>query len=199
VPLNTDIPITDVDNDLVVFTPTPNLNSAGGTTFTVNFQVKDDGGTNFGGNNTSAGNVLTFNVAAVNDRPTTASFSRTLNENQPAPLNTSYTFTEADFGFTDTNDAVAGGGPASPNFDNVLIISTPTGGELRNGNTVITGSPASPVAIPRINIQNGLVKFFPTQFLNSSKTPPTTFGFNFRVQDGGGTGSIRSQWAPITR
>ncbi|MEY2617760.1 MAG: Hemolysin, plasmid, partial [Pseudomonadota bacterium] len=58
------------------FTPAPNAHGSGYASFT--FQVQDDGGTDRGGQNTSAVYTLTINVTSVNDAPVNNSASESL-------------------------------------------------------------------------------------------------------------------------
>ena len=77
-----------------------NANGAGYASFT--FQVQDDGGTANGGVDLDAiANTMTVNVTAVNDAPAGTNNTVTTLED------TQYTFTAADFGFTDPNDSPA--------------------------------------------------------------------------------------------
>ena len=82
----------------LVFTPAANANGAGYASFT--FQVQDDGGTANGGVDLDpTPNTITINVTAVNDAPAGANKTVTTLED------TAYTFTAADFGFSDPNDS----------------------------------------------------------------------------------------------
>ena len=64
--------------------------------------MQDDGGTANGGVDLDAtANTMTVNVTAVNDAPAGTNNTVTTLEDTP------YTFTAADFGFTDPNDSPA--------------------------------------------------------------------------------------------
>jgi len=85
----------------------------------------------------------------------------------------SYTFAEADFGFTDPNDSPANGLLA------VKIATLPSAGALTNNGATLSAGDSVPVA----NITGGLLVYTPA---------PNGFGtgyasFTFQVQDDGGT------------
>ena len=92
--------MADITAALLVFTPAANANGAGYASFT--FQVQDDGGTANGGVDLDPSpNTMTVNVTAVNDAPAGTNNTVTTLED------TAYTFTAADFGFSDPNDTPA--------------------------------------------------------------------------------------------
>ena len=77
--------------------PAANENGTGYASFT--FQVQDNGGTANGGVDLDqSANTITINVTAVNERRLVRTTTVTTNED------TTYTFTAADFGFSDPND-----------------------------------------------------------------------------------------------
>ena len=83
-----------------MFTPAANANGNGYASFT--FQVQDNGGTANGGVDLDPSpNTITVNVTPVNDAPSGADKTVITNED------TAYTFTVADFGFSDPNDSPA--------------------------------------------------------------------------------------------
>jgi hypothetical protein len=82
-----------------VFTPVANANGGGYASFT--FQVQDDGGTANGVDLDPTPNTLTVNVTTENDAPQGADNTVTTLED------TAYTFSAADFGFSDANDSPA--------------------------------------------------------------------------------------------
>ena len=88
----------DINGGKLVFTPAANANGAGYASFT--FQVQDDGGTRQRRrrSRSSPPNTMTVNVTAVNDAPAGTNKTVTTLED------TAYTFTAADFGFSDPND-----------------------------------------------------------------------------------------------
>src|SRR5690606_18673597 len=84
---------------------------------TFEFRVQDDGGVTDGGVDTDqSANVVTINVTEVNDAPDGADATLVTLED------TAYTFTTADFGFTDAND-----NPAD-SFLSVVVTTTPLKG-----------------------------------------------------------------------
>ncbi len=88
----------------LVFTPAANANGAGYASFT--FQVQDDGGTANGGVDLDpTPRTMTVNVTSVNDAPAGTDKTVTTLED------TAYTFTAADFGFTDPRHDSAGQHP----------------------------------------------------------------------------------------
>jgi hypothetical protein len=132
--------------------------------------------------NQSGTTTITVTVTATNGRTATDTFDLTVNSvNDPPSGNdntvstnedTAYTFTAADFGFTDPNDS-------PPNtFLAVKITTTPALGTLTNNNVLVNAGDFIPVA----NINGGLLKFTPAA--NEFGTPYTSF--TFQVQDNGG-------------
>ena len=92
--------MADITGGKLKFTPAANANGAAYASFT--FQVQDDGGTANGGVDLDQSpNTITINVTSVNDAPAGTNKTVTTLED------TAYTFTAADFGFTDPNDAPA--------------------------------------------------------------------------------------------
>jgi hypothetical protein len=81
------ISITDINNNLLTFKPDPNANGTGYASFT--FQVRDDGGTLNGGQNTDQSpNTITFDVDAINDAPLhTVPGGQTINEDATLTFN----------------------------------------------------------------------------------------------------------------
>ena len=93
--------MTDITAGKLVFTPATNASGGGYASFT--FQVQDNGGTANGGVDLDpTTNTITVNVTAVNDPPSGADKTITTLED------TAYTFSLADFGFSDPNDSPAG-------------------------------------------------------------------------------------------
>ncbi len=109
---------------------------------------------------------VNITVNAANDPP-----SGTDNTVSTAE-DTAYTFTVADFGFTDPNDT-------PPNTLLAVKITTlPALGTLTNNNVAVNAGDFIPVA----SINGGLLKFTPAA--DGNGTPYTTF--TFQVQDNGG-------------
>ncbi|MBC7701952.1 MAG: hypothetical protein H7225_16330 [Massilia sp.] len=110
---------------------------------------------------------MTVNVTAVNDAPAGTNKTVTTNED------TAYTFTAADFGFTDPNDS-----PANTLLG-VKITTLPGAGSLTlNGVAVTAGQ-----VISAANIASGLLRFTPVANANGTGYS----SFSFQVQDNGGT------------
>ncbi|MCC7037441.1 MAG: cadherin domain-containing protein, partial [Alphaproteobacteria bacterium] len=158
---------TDIGNNLLVFTPAANTYGAGNSSFT--FQVRDNGGTLNGGvDYDQSPNTFTFNVTSVNDAPAGTDTTVTTLED------TAYTFTAANFGFSDPNDA------ASPNaFANVVMTTLPAVGALTLNGVAVTVGQVVSVA----NINSGLLRFTPAANGNGA----TYASFTFQVRDDGGT------------
>jgi hypothetical protein len=106
---------------------------------------------------------------AVNDAPSGADKTVT------TPQNTAYTFTAADFGFSDSNDSPANSLLA------VQITSLPAQGTLTDNNIAVNPGQFIPVA----DITGGLLKFTPV----ANTTGNGYANFTFQVQDNGGTAS----------
>jgi Bacterial Ig domain/Calx-beta domain len=132
--------------------------------------------------NQSGTTTITVTVTATNGRTATDSFDLTVNAANDPPAgtdntvstaeDTAYTFTAADFGFTDPNDS-------PPNTLLAVKITTLPGlGTLTNNNVAVNAGDFIPVA----DINGGLLKFTPAADGNGS--PYTTF--TFQVQDNGG-------------
>ncbi|HUL07993.1 MAG TPA: tandem-95 repeat protein, partial [Candidatus Acidoferrum sp.] len=85
---------SDIAAGKLTFTPDADANGSGYASFT--FQVQDDGGTANGGVDLDpTPNTITVNVASVNDAPAGADNTVATDED------TAYSFTTADFGFSD--------------------------------------------------------------------------------------------------
>ncbi len=157
------------DISYLTFTPVANANGDSYANFT--FQVKDDGGTTNGGVNTDqTPNTITIDVTSVNDAPDGADKTVTTNED------TAYTFTAADFGFSDTSDS-----PAN-NLLSVIINTLPSLGFLALG----AGS-----SIPGVVSAGQEIALADISYLTF--TPPANANgdsyanFTFQVKDDGGT------------
>ncbi|HVQ08965.1 MAG TPA: Ig-like domain-containing protein [Allosphingosinicella sp.] len=155
----------------------PASHASGAASFT--FQVRDNGGTDDGGQDTDqAPNTITFDVNPVNDAPSGTDKSATGSEDDP------YVFAAADFGFSD---------PVEGNSFFAVRITTlaAQGAILLNGVAVTAGDF---VAVSAIDA--GMLTFQPD---------PNAFGapyasFTFQVQDSGGTayGGVDTDQTPNT-
>ncbi len=100
VALNQFISVADINSGLLKFTPAANANGASYASFT--FAVQDNGGTaNSGVDLDPTPNTITVNVTSVNDAPAGTDATVT------TPEDTAYTFSTADFGFSDPDDVPA--------------------------------------------------------------------------------------------
>ena len=122
-PIDQLITKAELDAGDLVFAPATNGDRNDYASF--GFEVVDTGSTANGGQNTSSAATATINVAAVNQAPTTSSFSLHVSENQSLPLTSSL------FPFTDTNI------PAEP-LAGIVLTSLPAQGTL----TLNTGAGA---------------------------------------------------------
>ncbi len=139
----------------------------GSSTRTVSFVVND--GT---ANSTAA--TRNISVAAVNDAPDGANNTLTLNEDAV------YTFTSADFGFSDVDDHA---------LQQVWIDTLPSAGELRwNGATFAAGN-----WIDVADIDAGLFTYTPA----ADGFGTGYASFQFRVQDDGGTANGGADTDPL--
>src|SRR5439155_1292256 len=87
----------DIGAGKLVFSPAENAHGSPYTSFM--FQVQDNGGMAYGGVDLDpTPNIITINVRSINDAPAGTDKTVTTLED------TTYTFTTADFGFTDPND-----------------------------------------------------------------------------------------------
>ena len=112
-------------------------------------------------------NTMTVDVTAVNDAPAGTDTTVTTLED------TQYTFTAADFGFTDPNDSPANALTA------VKITTMPGAGSLTLSGVAVTAGQTITVA----NINSGNLKFAPVANANGAGYA----SFTFQVQDDGGT------------
>ncbi|HXQ69000.1 MAG TPA: choice-of-anchor Q domain-containing protein, partial [Pyrinomonadaceae bacterium] len=136
---------------------TPAAGLSGTTTITVTVTAT---------NGQTAVDTFVLTVGAVNDPPSGADNTVT------TPEDTAYTFTVADFGFSDPGDT-------PPNTLLAVKITTlPALGTLTNNNVAVNANDFIPVA----SITGGLLKFTPVA--NEFGTPYTSF--TFQVQDNGG-------------
>jgi hypothetical protein len=148
----------DLTDDVLIFTPSPDY--FGTTTF--QYTINDTEGTGLDSTAT-----VTVTVTNVNDAPSGASKTVTTNED------TSYTFTAADFGFSDPTDNGAN------TLAGVKVSTLPlaAGGTLSNNG----GSVALGQVISIADINAGKFKFQPAQDINGNGAA----SFTFQVQDNG--------------
>lgn len=160
------ISVADLNAGLLKFTPAANANGVNLAHFT--FQVQDDGGTAGGGIDLDpTPNTITFNVTSVNDAPAGA------NKTVGVVKDTVYTFSIADFGYSDPNDSPGNG------LQLVRIVSLPALGALTNNNVAV----AVNQTISAADLASGKLKFTPTP----GSTGLNYASFSFRVGDSGGT------------
>ena len=183
------VTVADIASGFLKFIPAANASGVGYATFT--FQVKGDGGTLNGGVDTDpTPRTMTINVTAVSDAPVGTSKTVTMLERTLAasPL---YTFTTADFGFTDPKDATVNGLQG-------VYFTLPPLGLLYNLNN--SGVPLSVTGVPQFmsaaDIAAGKLQFKSVRHGNGS--PYTKF--TFRVRDNGGiaNGGIDTDPSPKT-
>ena len=137
----------------------------GSETSSASFKVSVEDGNEDG--STPTENTFNFTVSPVNDAPAGTDNTITTQEN------TAYTFSAANFGFSDPND-----NPANTLLA-VKITTLPAAGILTdNGNAV---TPGQLISIADIN--NGLLKFTPA----TNATGSNYASFTFQVEDSGGT------------
>src|SRR5205085_124450 len=119
------VSVANITGGNLKFAPAANANGAAYASFT--FQVQDDGGTANGGVDLDQSpNTLTINVTSVNSAPAGTSNTVTMLENTP------YTFSTADFGFTDPSD-----NPADALLA-VKITTLPGAGTLTDNGVAVT-------------------------------------------------------------
>jgi len=160
------IVVADISNGKLKFTPAANANGSGYASFS--FQVRDSGGTDNGGVDLDpTPRTLTIDVTAVNDPP--AGTDRTVTTLE----DTAYTFSAADFGFSDSNDSPA------HNFTALRIGSLPVAGTLSND----VGAVGIGQSIAVADLIAGKLKFTPAADANGTGYA----SFTFQVQDDGGT------------
>jgi len=170
------VSVANINSGLLKFTPAVNANGLNYASFT--FQVQDNGGTVNGGVDLDQSpNTITVNVTAVNDAPSGA------NNTVTALEDAAYTFTAADFGFSDSSDS-----PANTLLA-VKISTLPTAGTLTNNGVAVTAGQFVSLA----NINSGLLKFTPAANANGAAYA----SFTFQVQDNGGTAN--AEWTSINR
>src|SRR5207253_552058 len=131
---------------------------------------KDDGATLNGGVDTDpTPNTITVSVTPVNDPPVSIAGTVTGLEE------TTYTFTLADFNFSDPSDA-----PNSNSLQAVKIATIPTiGGLTLSGQPVTAATPPISTAV----IAGGQLRYTPV----TNGFGPAYASFTWKAQDNGGT------------
>jgi hypothetical protein len=152
VTLNQEILVADIGN--LVFLPAQDTNGAGYDSF--DFKVHD--GTEY----SVAANTITVDVTPVQDAPTAADKTVTTNED------TAYTFTAADFGFSDVD--------AGEVLTKIQITSLESNGTLKLNGVDVTLN--QEIAKPDIDF--GFLVFTPAQDANGTGYD----SFDFKVHDG---------------
>jgi VCBS repeat-containing protein len=150
----------------VQYTSALNDNGTPGATLTVSYQDSAMGATF-----TPLG-VVPLHITLVNDAPDGAPKTITILEDAP------YTFTAADFGFTDVNDTVTAGSTAN-SLAYVMIKTLPTFSEIQLNGVVVDADAVISVA----DINANKLKLLPRPDLNDAPLSQ----FTFQVQDNGGT------------
>ncbi|MCO6459754.1 MAG: hypothetical protein J5I93_31060, partial [Pirellulaceae bacterium] len=149
-----DLPLA-LGQNLLFYQPAPNDHQ----THTLDLLVRDNGGQDFGGRDTSFPTTLQLVIQPVNDRPTATSQVATVLEDRPQPILL-------------TGDD---GDPAQEQQLTFILSSLPAAGQLSQ----TSGGPAiSPADLP-------LTLDDPELFIVANETAPQSF--LFRVRDDGGT------------
>ncbi|MGI4937387.1 MAG: beta strand repeat-containing protein [Janthinobacterium lividum] len=161
----------DIDAGALRFTDSTGLHNAGAQNVSVTgmtFQVRDDGGTAYGGVDTDAvARAMTIDVAPLNQAPVGTAHTVTTLENS------AYTFSAADFGFTDPGEQNAN------HFLQVMITTLPATGSLSYSGAAVTAGSFIDVAA----INAGALVYTPAHNANGAALAT----FSFRVRDDGGT------------
>ncbi|MBS0473503.1 MAG: tandem-95 repeat protein [Proteobacteria bacterium] len=166
----------DIAAGKLVFTPAEDAHAP--VSFT--FQVQDNGGTANGGVDLDpSARTLTVDITSVNDAPAGTSATVTATED------TSYTFSAADFGFSDLHDS-----PENTLLA-VKIASLPADGTLTDNGVAVTAGQY----ISAADIAGGLLVFTPAANANGAGYA----SFTFQVQDNGGTANGGADLDPVAR
>jgi Domain of unknown function (DUF4347)/Bacterial Ig domain/Beta-propeller repeat/Bacterial cadherin-like domain len=161
-----EVTFADIAAGRLKFTPGADANGIGYASFT--FQVRDDGGTANGGVDLDPfAHAITIDVTAVSDAPAGTDAAVTVLEDGV------YTFSAADFGFTEVSDS-----PADA-FAAVTVASLPGAGSLTlSAAPVLAGQ-----SIAAADIVAGKLHFTPAADANGAAYA----SFTFQVQDSGAT------------
>ena len=156
------INISDIDANLLVFSPQPDANGIAYDHF--GFNVQDDGGNAYGGNSSDPQQrIITFDVTSVSDAPSGE------DNTVSTPEDIDYIFSKEDFQFTDPLD--------NDTFISIVITSLPNTGILKIGDEAVTAGRV----IDTADIESGLLIYTPP----SNDTGRGYHGFGYRVQDSG--------------
>lgn len=166
-PVSVNQTIAAADIGQLKFEPAPDANGSGYAAF--QFQVRDTGGTANGGQDTSAEHTLTIDVTPVNDAPAAQDETISLLEDDH------YTFSAADFGFSDPVDGNS--------FTAIEIVSLPEEGILTLLSFPTPGPVAQGAVIAASNLDMGKLGYTPP----ANGSGAGLAGFSFRVKDFGGT------------
>ncbi|MGE4350056.1 MAG: Ig-like domain-containing protein, partial [Candidatus Berkiella sp.] len=155
VTLNQTINVADIESGNLIFTPAANANGVGYASF--GFSVRDGIGFSV------SSYTLTFNVTPTNDLPTTANQTVSTNED------TAYSFTTADFNFSDID---------GDSLSQIRINSLPVNGSLTLSGVAV----ALNQIISAADITAGNLQFTPA----ANDHGVGYASFNFSVHDGAG-------------
>ncbi len=165
-PANTPVTVSSADIDAGLLTYKPIANTSGENHASLDFHVRDTGGTANGGQDTTPNaNTLTIDVEGVNDAPSGTDNTIQLNEDS------TYVFNAADFGFSDNID--------QHTLLDVQVTSINGSGTLQH-NGVAT---QSPVTISSADINAGLLSYTPA----ADESGTAYASLLFKVRDSGGT------------
>ena len=176
------VPVADITNGDLVFTP---VTGASGTPYdSFTFQVQDNGGTLDGGVDTDPNpKTMTIDVVTPNLAPSGTDNTISTAENTP------YVFQTSDFGFSDPNN------PPST-LKAVEITTLPTAGTLTDDVSGTSVAVTAGTFVPVADITAGDLVFTPAT--DASGNPYSTF--TFQVQNNGGTlaGGVDADPTPNT-
>ena len=164
---NDEVSVADIAAGKLEFVPAPDGNGDGYAT--IDFEVRDDGGTaGTGADLDPSPNTLTIDVTSVNDAPDG------VDKTVAVVSDASHPFATSDFGFNDPQDS------PPDTLAAVKIISLPAAGALEDdGAAVIAGA-----SIPAADIAASKLVFTPSPHAPIGAGYAT---FTFKVQDDGGT------------
>ncbi len=142
----------------------PSSDAAGSNYVSIEFSVRDNGGTDNGGQDTSLAHTLNIDVLEVNDAPTAQIAVFDINESS------AHVFQTGDFGFSDSDgDAL----------QNIIFTQLPFGGTLTVDGTDVL--PGQAISVADISGSKLIYLTAPGQWGQSYDS------LQFRVQDNGGT------------
>ncbi|MGD9158446.1 MAG: DUF4347 domain-containing protein [Desulfobacteraceae bacterium] len=156
--LNQEIVRADIDAGKLRFAPAANVNGNGYDSF--GFKVSD--GTEY----SASAYSMTVDVTPVNDVPTAANNTVTINED------TNYTFTASDFNFSDADSA--------DTLNTIQITSLESAGTLQYNNSGTWQDVILNQEISKADIDAGKLRFVPASNANGNGYD----SFGFKVSDG---------------